>query len=119
VLHAAGTPDGYVEGFGEKSFSFWVQTFSLYQKMGLHPVRQTFWSVKWDLCKEYGRPNLGEKWFQLFQLLSGYIKIRRRQQKNIEKTIKKLIHYLKSGIHVRKKAMKSIDPQGMEKTPIY
>jgi hypothetical protein len=29
VLHAAGTPGGYVEDFGEKSFSFWVELFFL------------------------------------------------------------------------------------------
>ena len=38
VLHAAGTPGAYVEDFGEKSFSFWVETFSFYQKMGLDPL---------------------------------------------------------------------------------
>lgn len=32
--------------------------------------------------------------------------------------MKKLIHYLKPVIHVRKRAMKSIDPQGKEKTPL-
>jgi hypothetical protein len=31
VLHAAGTLDGYVEGFGEKVL-VWVEIFSFYQK---------------------------------------------------------------------------------------
>ena len=38
VLHAVGTPNGYVEGFGEKSFSFWVEIFFFYRKMGLYPL---------------------------------------------------------------------------------
>ena len=38
VLHAVGTPNGYVEGFDEKSFSFWVEIFFFYRKMGLYPL---------------------------------------------------------------------------------
>ena len=34
VLHAAGTPGAYVEDFGEKSFSFWVETFSSIKENG-------------------------------------------------------------------------------------
>jgi hypothetical protein len=30
VLHAAGALGGYVEGFGKKGFSFWVEIFSFY-----------------------------------------------------------------------------------------
>ena len=33
------------------------------------PFRQTFWPDKWGLCEGYDGPNLGEKEFQLFQLL--------------------------------------------------
>jgi len=29
---------GYGKTFGDKKQDFWVETFSIYQKMGLHPV---------------------------------------------------------------------------------
>jgi hypothetical protein len=38
VLEAAGTPGGYVEGFGEKNFSFWVELFFLVSKNGSPPL---------------------------------------------------------------------------------
>ena len=33
------------------------------------PFCQTFWPDKWGLREGYDEPNLGEKEFQLFQLL--------------------------------------------------
>ena len=37
--------------------------------MGLHPLSSNLLPDKWDLCEGYGGPNIGEKRFQLFQLL--------------------------------------------------
>ena len=37
VFHAVGTLGGYVEGSGEKSLSFWVETFFLLSKNSTPP----------------------------------------------------------------------------------
>jgi hypothetical protein len=61
VLQAVGTPGGYAEKFGEKSFSIYMELFSFYQKWVSTPLRQTF--GKWDLREKYDGSNLGEKGF--------------------------------------------------------
>jgi hypothetical protein len=48
VPHAVGTPGEHVEGFGEKSFSFWVESFSFYQKIGLHPLSSNLLACQVD-----------------------------------------------------------------------
>ena len=45
-----------------------MEIFSLYQKLGLHPFRQTSGPDLWDLRERYGGSNLGEKAFKLFQI---------------------------------------------------
>ena len=55
--------------FGEKKTAFWVETFSIYKKWDSILFRRVFRTNEWDLRKEYGEPNFGENYFQLFQLL--------------------------------------------------
>ena len=55
--------------FGVKSIRILVETFSSINFVGLHPLLSNLWADKWDLREDYGGPNLGEKGFQLFQLL--------------------------------------------------
>jgi hypothetical protein len=64
-----GTRGGYMKGLVVKSISFWQKYFLSINSVGLRSFSQTFWYVKWDLYEKYGGPNLGEKVFQLFQLL--------------------------------------------------
>jgi len=51
---------------GVKSIRILILIFSFYQKMSLHPFRQTSGFGKWVLHEEYGGPSFGEKIFQLF-----------------------------------------------------
>ena len=51
-----------VLAFGQKHFPSIKKQVSTF-------FRQTFWPDKWNLHEGYGGPNLGEKEFQLFQLL--------------------------------------------------
>jgi hypothetical protein len=39
-----GTPDGYIEGFSEKSFSFWVEIFFFDQKIGHQSLLSNLWT---------------------------------------------------------------------------
>ena len=55
--------------FGVKSIRVLVETFPSINFVGLHPLSSNLWADKWDHREGYGRPNLGEKGFQLFQLL--------------------------------------------------
>ena len=55
--------------FGEKNIVFGWKHFPSIKKWDSTHFRQTFGPDKWDLREGYGRPNLGEKGFQLFQLL--------------------------------------------------
>ena len=55
---------------GVKVIKILVETFFLYIiKMNLHSFRQTSRPRKSILYEDFGRPNLSEKIFQLFQLL--------------------------------------------------
>jgi hypothetical protein len=55
--------------FGVKSIRVLVETFPSINFVGLHPLSSNLWADKWDHHEGYGGPNLGEKGFQLFQLL--------------------------------------------------
>ena len=56
-------------GWGGMILAFWKKHFPSIKKWVSTPFRQTFWPDKWDFREWYGGPNLGEKGFQLFQLL--------------------------------------------------
>ena len=63
----------------EKIFRFWWKYFSSISFVGLHLFWSNLWPDKWDLYERYGGPNLGEKSFQLFQLLQYRLHILTRQ----------------------------------------
>jgi hypothetical protein len=70
VFHTAGTPGEYVDGFGvKKVLEFWQKYFRNINFVGLDTSIETSRAGKWDLHEGYGGSNLGEKRFQLFQLL--------------------------------------------------
>ena len=82
ILHLSKnrTPRCFVKPFSLTSGTFVSDTAGLilvrnifscfnFKKWDSTPFRQTFWPDKWDLREGYSGPNLGEKYFQLFQLL--------------------------------------------------
>ena len=54
---------------GVKNIRILVEHFPSINFMGLHPFSSNLWPDKCDLHERYGGPNLGEKEFQLVQLL--------------------------------------------------
>ena len=60
---------GYVKFLVKKNKPFGWKHFLSIEKWDSTSFRQIFWPEKWDLRERYGGPNLGEKDFQLFQLL--------------------------------------------------
>jgi len=66
--YIVGMGCGYVKLLVKKKSFGWKHFLSI-KKWDSTFFRQTFWPDKWDLREGYGGPNLGEKGFQLFQLL--------------------------------------------------
>ena len=60
---------GYVKIFGEKNKPFGWKHFLSINFVSLHTLSSKLWPDKWGLREGYSGPNLGEKEFQLFQLL--------------------------------------------------
>ena len=60
---------GYVEGLVKKVLAFGWKHFPSINFLGLHSLSSNLQTVKWGLREGYGGPNIGEKRFQLFQLL--------------------------------------------------
>ena len=60
---------GYVEGLVKKVLAFGWKHFPSINFVSLHSLSSNLQTVKWGLREGYGGPNIGEKRFQLFQLL--------------------------------------------------
>ena len=67
--YIVGMGCGYVKLLVKKNIAFGWKHFPSIKKWDSTHFRQTSGPDKWDLREGYGGPNLGEKGFQLFQLL--------------------------------------------------
>ena len=67
--YIVGLGCGYVKLLVKKNKPFGWKYFLSIKKWDFTSFRQTCWPDKWDLHEGYDGLNLGEKCFQLFQLL--------------------------------------------------